>query len=81
MPKVDFKKEEKDVIISKVQRYFKEELDQEIGQFDAGFLLNFFAEKIGPFFYNRGLSDAQRVIEERFEYIKDALYEIEMPTK
>ncbi len=71
--------QEKAAVIDKIQLYFQKELDQEIGQFDADFLLDFFAKEIGVYFYNQGLFDAQQVIDERIETIKDALYEIEQP--
>ncbi len=81
MASIEFSREEKEVIVRKIQLYFSEELDQEIGQFDAEFLLDFFAEEIGPYFYNRGLYDAQTVMEARLADISDALYEIEKPTQ
>jgi len=80
MSEIEFSKDEKEIIGKKIQLYFSEELDQDIGQFDASFLLDFIAEEIGPYFYNRGLYDAQVVLEERVETIKDAIYEIEKPT-
>jgi uncharacterized protein (DUF2164 family) len=81
MPTVEFSKEEKEVIIRKIQLYFKKELDQEIGQFDAEFLLDFFSEEVGAYYYNRGLYDAQTILESRLESISDAIYEIEKPTE
>ena len=81
MAKIEFSKEEKEIVSRKIQLYFREELDQEIGAFDAQFLLDFFAEEIGPFFYNRGLFDAQAIIEDQLENIVDAIYEIEKPTQ
>ena len=81
MAKIEFSKAEKELIIRKVQMYFREELDQDIGQFDAEFLLDFFAEEVGAYFYNRGLRDAQAVIEAKVADINDALYEIEKPTE
>ena len=81
MSQIEFTKEETDIICRKIQLYFHEELEQEIGQFDAGFLLNFFAEEIGPYFYNRGLHDAQSILESRLENIGEAIYEIEKPTQ
>ncbi len=81
MAKIEFSKPEKELIVRKVQMYFREELDQEIGQFDAEFLLDFFAEEVGAYFYNRGLRDAQAVIEAKVADINDALYEIEKPTE
>jgi uncharacterized protein (DUF2164 family) len=77
MPTIEFSREEKELIGRKIQLYFSDELDQEIGQFDAEFLLDFFAREIGPFFYNRGLYDARAVMETKLVDIGEALYEIE----
>jgi uncharacterized protein (DUF2164 family) len=81
MSEIEFTREEREVICRKIQLYFKEELEQEVGQFDAGFLLDFFAEEIGTYFYNRGLYDAQAILESRLENIGEAIYEIEKPTQ
>lgn len=81
MSKIEFSKAEKELIVRKVQMYFREELDQELGQFDSEFLIDFFAEEVGAYFYNRGLRDAQSVIEAKVADIADALYEIEKPTE
>jgi uncharacterized protein (DUF2164 family) len=81
MSSIEFSREEKETIGRKIQVYFSEELNQEIGQFDAEFLLDFFAEEIGAYFYNRGLHDAQAVMEGKLLDISDALYEIEKPTQ
>ncbi len=81
MSEIIFTSEERDIICGKIQRYLREELDQEVGQFDAGFLLDFFAEEVGPYFYNRGLYDAQAILASRMENIAEAIYEIEKPTQ
>ena len=81
MPTVEFSKEEKEAIIRKIQLYFQKELDQEIGQFDAEFLLDFFSKEVGAYYYNRGLYDAQTILESRLESITEAIYEIEKPTE
>ncbi|KAA3614126.1 MAG: DUF2164 domain-containing protein [Calditrichaeota bacterium] len=80
MSKIEFSDQEKEVIIKKVQTYFTDELDQEIGRFDAEFLLDFFAKELGSFFYNRGLYDAQSILKDKLENINDAIYELEKPT-
>jgi uncharacterized protein (DUF2164 family) len=77
---IEFSKDEKDIIIDKVQRYFTDELHQDIGKFDAEFLIDFFGEEVGAYFYNRGLSDARAVLEDKMESITEAFYEIEKPT-
>jgi uncharacterized protein (DUF2164 family) len=81
MSEIQFSKEEKALISHKIQAYFEQELDQSIGGFEAEFLLDFFAEEIGSFFYNRGLHDAQAIIEQNIATIADAIYEIEKPTQ
>ena len=66
-------------IIGTLQGYFQSELDYELGQFDAGFLLDFLAEKLGPHFYNQGLYDAQAVLSAKLEEMENAIIEIEKP--
>lgn len=77
MEKISFSKEEKELMIKKVKLYFREELNQDIGGFDAEFLIDFFAEEIGPFFYNRGLYDAEATITEKVSEISDLLLQLE----
>lgn len=81
MSKIELSKDERAEIVDRIKLYFNQELNQSIGQFDAEFLLNFFTEEIGPYYYNRGLLDAQAVIEKQVESIADALYAIEKPIK
>jgi uncharacterized protein (DUF2164 family) len=81
MSEIKFSKEEIEIITNKIQLYFNEELDREIGQFDAQFLLDFISEEIGPYFYNRGLYDAQAILESRMDSISDAIYDIEKITE
>jgi uncharacterized protein (DUF2164 family) len=80
MAEITFCKEEKEILVKKIKLYFSEELDQDIPQFDAEFLLDFFSEEVGPYFYNRGLYDARSMLEEKIENITDGFYEIEKPT-
>ncbi len=81
MSKIEFSKEEKEIIVRKIQLYFREELESDIGQFDAQFLLDFITEEVGSYFYNRGLYDAQTILEKRMEEITDAVYELEKVTE
>lgn len=81
MTDISFNAEEKAVLSRKLQRYIAEELDHEVGQFEAEFLLDFISKEIGGYYYNKGLQDAGSVIAAKFEDINDALYEIEAPTE
>jgi len=81
MSEIEFSKDEIKILTNKIQEYFTEELDQKIGQFDAQFLLNFFSEEIGPYFYNRGLYDSQAMLESKMENFSEAIYELEKITE
>lgn len=80
MTEINFNDEQKAILCQKLQRYIAEELDHEVGQFEAEFLLDFISREIGGYYYNKGLQDAGSVIAAKFEDINDALYEIEAPT-
>ena len=80
MTDIQFSKEEKTILIGKLQDYFDAELHRELGQFEAEFLLDFIARQMGAYFYNRGLYDAQVILSDRMESIADAIYDIEKPT-
>ena len=81
MEKLEFTAEEKNQIVRKVKMYFEEELDQQIGNFDAEFLIDFFAEEVGAYFYNRGLYDAQALFSQKVDELADSIYELEQPTE
>ena len=77
MPVVEFSKEEKALITQKLQRYVATELGFEMGSFDAEFLLDFVSKELGCYFYNRGLYDAQTVVNARFEEMAEAIVVLE----
>ena len=80
MTEISFTADEKQLIVRKIQLYFDQELRQEIGRFDAEFLLDFFASEIGAYFYNRGLLDAQTVLAAKLDDVLDAIHQLELPT-
>ena len=80
MALIEFSDDEKKLIVGRVQLYFQEELGQELGGFDAEFLLDFFAEEMGAYFYNRALYDAQVIMQRRLEDFGEAIFELEKPT-
>lgn len=78
---IEFSKEEKDFLAKKLQAYFREKLEMELGQFDAFFLLDFVAQEFGAHFYNRGLYDAQATLEKRMDEVKESILELEKMTQ
>ncbi len=77
MSKIEFSKEEIESMVNKLQTYFSDEMNQEIGQFEAEFLLDFFSKEIGAHYYNRGLQDARAIFESKIESIDEEIYSIE----
>ncbi|MCJ8297224.1 MAG: DUF2164 domain-containing protein [Colwellia sp.] len=83
MSNIKFSSSETEQLVAKIQGYFVKELDQDLGQFDAEFLLDFFSREVGAYFYNRGLFDAQTVIAAKLEHVsemvQEGINEIEKP--
>lgn len=79
MSEIKFSKEEQDILIQKLQSYFSRELGQDIGGFDAQFLLDFIGEEIGSYYYNLGLRDAQMLLAKKLDDISDSISLLEKP--
>ena len=76
-----FSSQKKEELITQLQRYFSRELDFELEQFDADFLLDFISKEFGSHFYNQGLYDTQTLITQRLEVISDDIFQLEQPTE
>lgn len=77
LKKITFEKAEREAIVGRIQRYFADELEQGIGNIPAEQLLQFFGEIIGPFYYNRGLNDAQAAFARIADSFNDEIYGLE----
>ena len=74
MKPIAFTKEERVAATAKLRAYFREELDQDLGQLPADMLLDFIGRELGAAFYNRGVADAQQLVRKKAEDIVEALY-------
>ncbi len=79
MSDITFSREQTQRMTGKLQDYLRRELDIDLGDFDAEFLLDFFAKELGGYYYNQGMSDALAVIEEKMESVTDALTWLQKP--
>jgi uncharacterized protein (DUF2164 family) len=52
-----------------IKRYFLEERGEELGDLAALLMLEFFADKLAPQFYNYGVQDAHEFMTQRLEDI------------
>lgn len=76
---IKFSVEEKRKLLPLVQRYFARERDEEMGILAAEIFLDFVAAEIGPFIYNKALTEARRVFSDTNAELEFKLYELEMP--
>ncbi len=51
--------------IKSIERYFEVNMEEHIGNIQAGALLAFFIEEIGPSIYNKAIADAQERMQMR----------------
>lgn len=51
--------------IASIERYFREHMDEPIGNIAASGLLGFFVEEIGPVIYNQAVADVQERLQAR----------------
>lgn len=62
---IELHKEIRKEAIESIERYFKENMEERIGNIQAGALLVFFMEEIAPSIYNKAVQDAQERLQQR----------------
>lgn len=62
-------------ILHSIERFFSEELEFEIGELQAGFVLKFFMKEMAPFAYNQGVEDAGRFLREKLDDLPGTCFE------
>ncbi len=62
---IDIPKEARKQAIASIERYFRENMDEPIGNVAAGALLGFFLEEVGPLVYNQAVADVQDRLQAR----------------
>jgi len=72
---IELTKEEIADVIPSLRRYFKEELELEISEMRAKFLLNYFLKEVAPFAYNKGVKDAESYFRGRVEDLSGTCFE------
>lgn len=72
-----FSRDMKDELVQKIKGYFQKELDQDLGSFEAEFLLDFFSEHMGPHYYNQAVRDVQKHLAGYLENLNDKIDELE----
>ncbi|MES2531709.1 MAG: DUF2164 domain-containing protein [Pseudomonadota bacterium] len=72
---IEISKEARQQAISSIERYFKENMEERIGNIAAGALLGFFLEEVGPLVYNHAVAEVQERLQARISEIDIELHE------
>jgi uncharacterized protein (DUF2164 family) len=63
--------------VASIERYFRENMEEKIGNIAAGALLGFFLEEIGPVVYNKAVADVQERLQQRVSELDLEVHEDE----
>lgn len=72
---LELPKEETEALLASLRRYCREELEVELGDLRAKLLLDYIAQEIAPFAYNRGVADAEKFFRARAEDLPATCFE------
>jgi len=67
MTNIELSKEQKRQAIQDIKEFFACERDEEIGDLAGELILDFIADKIGPYFYNQAILDVQQYMNDKIE--------------
>lgn len=71
---IELSKEAKQNTLESLQKYFEVNMEEPLGNLQAGALLGFILEEIGPSIYNKGVADAQARMQERISELDSEVY-------
>jgi uncharacterized protein (DUF2164 family) len=74
---IELTREARAQAVASIERYFRENMDEPIGNVAAGGLLGFFLEEIGPAIYNRAVADVQERLQARVSEVDLEVHEEE----
>lgn len=64
-------------LLASIKTYFRDQLDEDIGELKAELFLDFVIKEIGPVLYNKAIVDAQTFLQEKLLDMEVNLYEPE----
>ena len=74
---IELSKEDQKDAIASIERYFRENMEEKIGNVAAGGLLYFLLEEIGPSIYNKAVADVQERLQVRVSEVDYEIHEEE----
>jgi uncharacterized protein (DUF2164 family) len=74
---IELTKEDRKQAIESIERYFRENMEEKIGNVAAAGLLGFILEEIGPSIYNKAVVDVQERLQARVADLDFEIHEDE----
>ena len=83
---IEIPREARKEAVASIERYFRENMEDPIGNIAAGALLDYFLQEIGPLVYNQAVADVQERLQMRvsdldIEHHEDAFQYWRKPTQ
>ena len=75
--RIELSGERRERITLGLQQLFRDELDHELSDFQAGLVLEFFVRELGAPVYNQAIRDAHGFVEEKLQDLEGEFYEPE----
>jgi uncharacterized protein (DUF2164 family) len=77
--RIELSGERRDRIVRSVRKFFGDQLDQELSDFQAERVVKFFVKELGAPVYNQAIRDAHAFLQEKLEDLDGDFYEPEDP--
>ena len=71
--------ERREQLIFVTRRFFAEEFDREVSDFQAARLIDFFIRSLGAPVYNQAIQDARAAVQSKLDDLEGEFYEPEEP--
>ena len=75
--RIQLSSERRSLLIHAIQGFFRDELDEDIGELKASLVLDFFVKQLGPPVYNQAIRDAHGFIQDKLIDLEGEFYEPE----
>jgi uncharacterized protein (DUF2164 family) len=72
---IELPKDARTQAIASIERYFRENMEEKIGNVAASGLLGYFLEEIGPLVYNQAVADVQERLQARIAELDIEVHE------
>ncbi len=74
---IELNKDRRKEALASLERYFRENMEEPVGNIAAAGLLSFFLEEVGPLVYNQAVADVQERLQIRISELDIEIHEDE----